>query len=34
VHPHRLRHTLATQAINWGMRLEATAALLGTRRWK
>src|SRR5262249_50397533 len=29
VHPHRLRHTLATQAINRGMRLEAIAALLG-----
>ncbi len=31
VHPHRLRHTLATQAINRGMRLEAVAALLGHR---
>ena len=30
-HPHRLRHTLATQAINRGMRLEAIAALLGHR---
>ncbi len=29
VHPHQLRHTLATQAINRGMRLEAVAALLG-----
>src|SRR2546430_1869394 len=29
VPPHRLRHTLATQAINRGMRLEAIAALLG-----
>src|SRR5665213_600602 len=29
VHPHPLRHTLATQAINRGMRLEAIAALLG-----
>jgi site-specific recombinase XerD len=29
VHPHRLRRTLATQAINRGMRLEAIAALLG-----
>jgi site-specific recombinase XerD len=29
VHPHRLRHTLATQAINRGMRLEAIAALPG-----
>ena len=28
MHPHRLRHTLATQAINRGMRLEAIAALL------
>jgi hypothetical protein len=26
VHPHRLRHTLTTQAINRGMRLEAIAA--------
>ena len=32
VHPHRLRHTLATQAINRGMRLEAIAALLGHQR--
>jgi integrase len=31
VHPHQLRHTLATQAINRGMRLEAVAALLGHR---
>ena len=31
VHPHRLRHTLATQAINHGMSLEAIAALLGHR---
>jgi site-specific recombinase XerD len=31
VHPHRLRHTLATQAINRGMPLEAIAALLGHR---
>ena len=29
VHAHRLRHTLATQAINRGMSLEAIAALLG-----
>jgi len=29
VHPHRLRHTLATQAVNRGMSLEAVAALLG-----
>ena len=29
VHPHQLRHTLATQAINRGMRLESVAALLG-----
>ena len=32
VHPHQLRHTLATQAINRGMRLEAIAALLGHRK--
>ncbi len=31
VHPHQLSHTLATQAINRGMRLEAIAALLGHR---
>ena len=31
VHPHQLRHTLATQAINRGMRPEAIAALLGHR---
>ena len=31
VHPHQLRHTLATQAINRGMRVEAIAALLGHR---
>src|SRR5918994_1811872 len=31
MHPHRLQHTLATQAINRGMRLEAIAALLGHR---
>lgn len=29
VHPHQLRHTLATQAINRGMSLQAIAALLG-----
>jgi site-specific recombinase XerD len=29
VHPHQMRHTLATQAINRGMSLEAIAALLG-----
>jgi hypothetical protein len=29
VHPHLMRHTLATQAINRGMSLEAIAALLG-----
>ncbi|MEX0698134.1 MAG: site-specific integrase, partial [Acidimicrobiia bacterium] len=27
VHPHQLRHTLATQAINRGMSLEAVAAM-------
>jgi integrase len=31
VNPHQLRHTLATQAINRGMRLEAIAAMLGHR---
>jgi site-specific recombinase XerD len=31
INPHRLRHTLATQAINRGMTLEAIAALLGHR---
>jgi site-specific recombinase XerD len=31
IHPHQLRHTLATQAINRGMSLEAIAALLGQR---
>ena len=31
VSPHQLRHTLATQAINPGMSLEAIAALLGHR---
>jgi integrase len=31
MHAHRLRHTLATQAINRGMSLEAIAALLGHR---
>jgi len=29
--PHRLRHTVATQAVNRGMSLEAIAALLGHR---
>ena len=29
LHPHQLRHTLATQAINRGMSLEAIAAMLG-----
>jgi len=32
VHPHQLRHTLATQAINRGMPLEAVAALLGHKK--
>ena len=31
IHPHQLRHTLATQSINRGMSLEAIAALLGHR---
>ncbi|MGA5810663.1 tyrosine-type recombinase/integrase [Streptomyces cellulosae] len=31
VTPHQLRHTLATQAINRGMSLEAVAAHLGRR---
>jgi site-specific recombinase XerD len=31
IHPHQLRHTLATQAINRGVSLEAIAALLGHR---
>jgi site-specific recombinase XerD len=31
LHPHQLRHTLATQAINHGMSLEAIAAMLGHR---
>src|SRR5688572_2675996 len=31
VHPHQRRHTLATRAMNRGMRLEAIAALLGHR---
>jgi hypothetical protein len=29
IHPHQLRHTLATQAVNRGMSLEAIAAMLG-----
>jgi len=29
IHPHQLRHTLATQAINRGVSLEAIAAMLG-----
>ena len=31
IHPHQLRHTLATQAINRGMSLEAITAMLGHR---
>jgi hypothetical protein len=31
INPHQLRHTLATQAINRGMSLEAIAAMLGHR---
>ena len=31
IHPHQLWHTLATQAINRGMSLEAIAAMLGHR---
>src|SRR5215472_2768094 len=31
IHPHQLRYTLATQAINRGMSLEAIAAMLGHR---
>ncbi|MDQ4105006.1 MAG: tyrosine-type recombinase/integrase [Actinomycetota bacterium] len=31
IHPHQLRHTLATQAINRGLSLEAIAAMLGHR---
>jgi len=30
---HQMRHTLATQAINRGMSLDAIAALLGPRTW-
>jgi site-specific recombinase XerD len=33
IHPHQLRHTLATQAINRGMSLEAIAAMLGHAAW-
>ncbi len=29
IHPHQLRHTLATQASNRGMSIEAVAAMLG-----
>ena len=31
IHPHQLRHALATQAINRGMTLQAIAAMLGHR---
>ena len=31
VHPHQLRHTFATQAVNRGMRIEAIGAMLGHR---
>ena len=34
VRPHQLRHTLAAQAVNRGMSLEAIAALLGHRSMK
>ncbi len=34
VHPHQLRHTLATHAVNKGMHLEAVAELLGHRNLK
>jgi integrase len=34
IHPHQLRHTLATQALNRGMRLEAIGQLLGHRSLK
>ena len=30
VHPHQLQRTLATQAVNRGMHVEAVAELLGT----
>ena len=33
IHPHQLRHTLATQAINRGMSLEAIAASSPTAAW-
>jgi hypothetical protein len=33
-HPHEVRHTLATQAINRGMRPEAIAASSATARWR
>jgi integrase len=34
VHPHQLRHTFATQAVNRGMRIEAIGAMLGHRTLK
>ena len=34
VHPHQLRHTLATQAINRGMRLKRSPPCSATAPWK
>ena len=33
MHPHQLRHTLATQAINRGMSLEAIEPSSDTEAW-